>query len=178
MLTHLNARQEKTKLSEQTKTGIVPPHVAAEMSGLDFLIALRDGALAAPPFSQATGIRAKQIEVGRVVFEGTPSEQFYNPMGNVHGGWIATLLDTAMACAIQSTLPAGQSYTTLELKTNFLRPVFVSTGVLRCQGVVLSRGGRVASSEGKVFDKEGNLVAHGTETCLVMGQRNGASAQA
>ncbi len=178
MLTHLNARREKTKLDEPMKTGIVSPHVAGAMSGLDFLVALRDGALIAPPFSRATGILPKEIEIGRIVFEGTPTEQFYNPMGTVHGGWIATLLDTAMACAIQSMLPAGQSYTTLELKTNFVRPVFASTGVLRCEGVVLSLGGRIASSEGKVFDKEGNLVAHGTETCLVMGQRNGASTHA
>jgi len=176
MLTHLNAREEKTKLADMTKTanGLAP--IPAEMSGLDFLAALRDGTLAAPPFSHATGIRVKEIEIGRTLFEGTPSEQFYNPMGTVHGGWIATLLDTAMACAIQSVLPAGQSYTTLELKTNFVRPVLVSTGVLRCEGLVLSRGGRIATSEGKGFDKDGNLVAHGTETCLVAGQSNYASA--
>jgi uncharacterized protein (TIGR00369 family) len=160
------------------KTGIVPRDVAASLSGFDFLCALRDGTLPAPPFSAATDIRPSEIERGRIVFEGTPTEQFYNPLGTVHGGWIATLLDTAMACAIQSMLPAGQTYTTLELKTNFVRPVFVSTGVLKCEGTVLSFGGRIATSEGKVFDKEGNLLAHGTETCLIMGQRNGAASQA
>jgi uncharacterized protein (TIGR00369 family) len=169
---------ERMNSADFPRVGIVPSQVAASMSGFEFLVALRDGVLAAPPFSRATGIHPTEIERGRIVFEGMPSEQFYNPMGVVHGGWIATLLDTAMACAIQTTLPAGQAYTTLELKTNFVRPVFESTGVLRCEGIVLSVGGRIASSEGKVFDKEGNLVAHGTETCLIMGQRNSAVPQA
>lgn len=163
-------------MADATKTANGVPPIPAEMSGVDFLIALRDGAFPAPPFSHATGIRVKEIEIGRTLFEGMPSEQFYNPLGTVHGGWIATLLDTAMACAIQSVLPAGQSYTTLELKTNFVRPVLVTTGVVRCEGLVLSRGGRIATSEWKIFDKDGNLVAHGTETCLVAGQSNDASA--
>ena len=115
------------------------------------------------------------IARGRVVVEGTPTDEYYNPMGRIHGGWIATLLDTAMACAIHSMLPAGATYTTLELKTNFVRPVFASPHVLRCEGVVLSLGGRIGCAEGKVFDQESNLVAHGTETCLIMGNRNGAS---
>ncbi|MET0430963.1 MAG: PaaI family thioesterase [Hyphomicrobium sp.] len=156
-------------------TGLVSPDVAASISGFDFLVALRDGTLIAPPFSATTAIRPIEISSGRVAFEGTPSEEFYNPMGLVHGGWIVTLLDTAMACAIHSMLPAGTTYTTLELKTNFVRPVYASTGVLRCEGVVLSFGGRIASSEGKVYDKVGNLVAHGSETCLIMGRRNGAA---
>lgn len=178
MLTHLNAEMVRMTSNDFLRVGIVPPQVAASMSGFEFLIALRDGGLAAPPFSWTTGIRPREIEHGRIVFEGVPSEQFYNPMGTVHGGWIATLLDTAMACAIQTMLPAGQAYTTLELKTNFVRPVFESSGALRCEGIVLSVGGRIASSEGKVFDKEGNLVAHGTETCLIMRQRNSAVSQA
>ncbi len=158
----------------RASVGIVPPDVAASMTGLDFLVALRDGSLVRPPFSETTGIRPVEIALGRVVFEGAPSERFYNPMGTIHGGWIAALLDTAMACAIQSMLPVGQSYTTLEMKTTFARPVFEATGTLRCEGVVLSMGGRVGSSEGKVFDRQGNLVAHGSETCLIMGPRGAA----
>ena len=156
----------------QVPVGIVPRDVAASLTGLAFLAALRDGSLARPPCSETTDILPVEVGLGRVIFEGTPSERFYNPMGTVHGGWIAALLDTAMACAIQSMLPAGQSYTTLEMKTNFARPVFEATGVLRCEGVVLSIGGRIGSSEGRVFDKEGNLVAHGSETCLIMGSRS------
>ncbi len=165
-------------INSHTETGIVPSEVAASMTGIDFLAALRDGRLVRPPFSETTDIHPIEIERGRIVFEGTPSERFYNPMGTVHGGWIVTLIDTAMACAIQSMLAAGQTYTTLELKTNFVRPVFSATGALRCEGIALSVGGRIGSSEGKVFDKEGNLVAHGTETCLIMGRRSGASSEA
>jgi uncharacterized protein (TIGR00369 family) len=177
-LTHIIVEKQRMRTAGHEANGTVPLDVVASMSGLEVLCALRDGQLPAPPFSSTTGIRPTEIARGRVVFEGTPSEQFYNPMSTVHGGWIATLLDTAMACAIQSTLSVGQTYTTLELKTNFVRPIFVSTGTLRCEGVVLSFGGRIASAEGKVFDKEGNLVAHGTETCLIMGQRGSASPQA
>jgi acyl-coenzyme A thioesterase PaaI-like protein len=92
----------------EAATGIVPRDVALAMTGLEFLNALRAGALVAPPFSMTTGIRPVEIEPGRLVFDGVPSERFYNPMGTVHGGWIATLLDSAMACAIQSMLPAGR----------------------------------------------------------------------
>jgi uncharacterized protein (TIGR00369 family) len=176
-LTQLKVAEGKMDANGRAEVGIVPRDVAASMTGLAFLAALRDGSLVRPPFSETTDIHPVEIELGRIVFEGMPSERFYNPMGTVHGGWIAALLDTAMACAIQSMLSAGQSYTTLELKTNFVRPVFESTGVLRCEGIVLSMGGRVGSSEGKVFDKQGNLVAHGSETCLIMGPRNTATAR-
>jgi uncharacterized protein (TIGR00369 family) len=176
-LTHVIV-EEEMDANDPAPIGIVPRDVATSMTGLAFLAALRDGSLVRPPFSETMDIRPVELEIGRVVFEGTPSKRFYNPMGTVHGGWIAALLDTAMACAIQSMLPVGRSYTTLEMKTNFARPVFETTGVLRCEAVVLAMGGRVGSSEGKVLDKEGNLVAHGSETCLIMGPRDGATAQA
>ncbi len=164
--------------NSQMATGVIFADIASAMSGVDFLAALRDGNVPPPPFAATTGIRPLAAERGRVTFEGAPSEQFYNPMGTVHGGSITTLLDTAMACAIQSMLPAGQTCTTLELKINFVRPVFAFTGALRCEGEILSFGGRIASSEGKVFDKEGNLIAHGTETCLIMAQRRSAESKA
>ncbi len=156
-------------------SGIVPRDVAMAMTGLEFLSALRDSRLVTPPFAETMGIYPIEIEAGRIVFEGAPSERFYNPMGAVHGGWIATLLDTAMACAIQSMLEAGQTLTTLELKTNFVRPVFGHTGTLRCEGIALSMGGRIASAEGKVYDEKQNLIAHGTETCLIMKSRKDAA---
>jgi uncharacterized protein (TIGR00369 family) len=156
----------------QPGVGVVPRDVAMSLTGLEFLRALRDAKLAVPPFSSTTGIKPIEIDEGRIVVEGVPSERFYNPMGVVHGGWIVTLLDTAMACAIHSVLQAGQSYTTLELKTNFVRPVVANAGLLRCEGAVLSVGERIASAEGKVYDQRGNLVAHGTETCLIMKPRN------
>jgi uncharacterized protein (TIGR00369 family) len=113
-----------------------------------------------------------------VAFEASPSARFYNPMGLVHGGWLALLLDTAMGCAVHSTLEPGQIYTTVEMKTAFVRPVRETTGKLRCEGVLLHAGSRIASSEGKVFDGAGRLVAHGSETCLISTIRSARGAAA
>jgi uncharacterized protein (TIGR00369 family) len=137
------------------------------MSGLEFLRALMDGTLPAPPFGATSRITPVEAEMGRVVFEGAPHGDFYNPMGTVHGGWIATLIDTAMACAVHSSLKAGEIFTTVEMNVTYVRPVQESTGKLRCEGVLLHSGGRVASAEGKVYDAAGNLIAHGSETCLI-----------
>jgi uncharacterized protein (TIGR00369 family) len=141
------------------------------LSGLEILRALLDGSLPPPPFGATTSMGPVSVEEGRVVFEADPSERFYNPMGTVHGGWIATLLDSVMGCAVHSVLKPGQTYTTIEMKTVFVRPVFEATGRLTCEGTLLHVGSRVASSEGKVFDSRGRLVAHGTETCLIMEPR-------
>lgn len=137
------------------------------MSGVEFLRALMDGTLPAPPFASTTGIRPVHAEEGRVVFEGEPKADFYNPMGAVHGGWIATLIDTTMACAVHSALKAGEIFTTSSMNITYVRPVNAATGLLRAEGVLVHSGGRVASAEGKVCDAAGNLIAHGSETCLV-----------
>jgi uncharacterized protein (TIGR00369 family) len=107
------------------------------------------------------------VEEGRVIFEGEPKGDFYNPMGIMHGGWVATLIDTAMACAVHSGLKAGEIFTTASMSVTYVRPVSEATGVLRAEGRLLHSGGRVASAEGKVYDAAGNLIAHGSETCLV-----------
>lgn len=157
-----------TMTNGSQNVGIVPRETALSMSGYDFLRGLLDGSLPAPPFSVTTGIVPISLEEGRVAFQGTPSPAFYNPMGFVHGGWIGALLDTVMGCAVHSVLKAGQTYTTVEMKTTFVRAVREETGPLRAEGVLLHSGGRIASSEGKVFDSKGNLIAHGSETCLIM----------
>ena len=145
----------------------VPRDPRRDMSGLAFLRGLLDGTLDAPPFSATSRIRPVSVDFGRVTFEGEPKGDFYNPMGTVHGGWIATLLDTAMACAVHSSLKPGEAFTSVEMKITFVRHVREDTGVLRCEGIVLHSGGRIASAEGKVLDAAGNLVAHGTETCMI-----------
>jgi uncharacterized protein (TIGR00369 family) len=106
-------------------------------------------------------------EPGRAVFEMEPGPQHYNPIGSVHGGIALTLLDSAMGCAVHTTLEQGDRYTTLEVKTNFVRPITSDTGVIRCEGIVLHRGARVATAEGRVTDSVGRLLAHGTTTCLI-----------
>ncbi|MFC4907897.1 PaaI family thioesterase [Actinomadura gamaensis] len=113
------------------------------------------------------GMTAETLEPGRVVFALTPDARFANPLGTVHGGILSTLLDSAMGCAVHTTLPDGASYTTLELKVNFVRAVSTEGGRLTCEGTTIHVGRRVATAEGRVVDERGRLVAHGTTTCMV-----------
>jgi uncharacterized protein (TIGR00369 family) len=148
--------------------GLLPREAAAALSGFDFLRGMRDGLYPAPPFSERADVWPVSVEVGKVAFAGAPSAMFYNPMGVVHGGWIALLLDTVMGCAVHSSLKPGQAFTTIDLNTTFLRPITEKTGKIRAEGTLLHLGGRVASAEGKLFDAGGRLMAHGTETCAIM----------
>jgi uncharacterized protein (TIGR00369 family) len=141
------------------------------MPGVELFRRLIAGKLPAPPFSYTTEIFVVEAEEGRVVFEGTPTERFTNPLGGIHGGWIAALLDSAMGCAVHTRLAAGQAYTTVEMKVNMVRAVTPAMGKLRCEGRVLHLGKSIATSEGFVRDANGALIAHGTETCLIMAAR-------
>jgi uncharacterized protein (TIGR00369 family) len=138
------------------------------MSGLDFMRAIRDGALPPPPIAVLLGFRLAEVEAGRVVFECTPGEQHYNPIGVVHGGLAMTLLDSAMGCCVQTRMPAGSGYTTLEAKTNLVRAITEKTGPLRAIGKVLHLGSRIATAEGRLEDAGGKLYAHATTTCIVL----------
>ena len=137
------------------------------LSGMEYIQAIFRGELPAPPISELMGFRGVEAEPGRAVFEMEPGPQHYNPIGSVHGGIALTLLDSAMGCAVHMTLGAGVGYTTLEVKTNFVRPISADTGVIRCEGVVLHSGSRIATAEGKLTDAAGKLLAHGTTTCLI-----------
>jgi len=141
------------------------------MSGIEFLRAIRDSRLPAPPIAELLGFRLVEVEPGHAVFECAPGEQHYNPIGVVHGGLAMTLLDSAMGCAVQSHMPAGGGYTTLEAKTNLVRAITAQTGALRAIGKVLNLGSRVATAEGRLLDAAGKLYAHATTTCLVLGDR-------
>ncbi|MEC4595009.1 PaaI family thioesterase [Nitrospirillum amazonense] len=143
----------------------------ALMDGLDFLHAMMAGDLPPPPISHTLGFTLSHAEHGYAVFTGTPAHAYYNPIGSVHGGWIATLLDSCMACAVQTTLTGGRCYTTLELKINYIRAVTEATGPVRAEGRVIHSGGRTATSEGRLIDAQGRLLAHGTTTCLVFDPR-------
>lgn len=136
--------------------------------GLALLRAMRDGELPAPPIMQMLDMEPEmEVDEGRVVVYLNPQEFHYNPLGTVHGGVLATLLDTATGCAVHSTLPAGFGYTSVDLSTKFLRPVTVRSGRLRCEGTVLSRGRRTALAEARLTDGDGRLVAYATSTCLL-----------
>jgi uncharacterized protein (TIGR00369 family) len=139
------------------------------VTGLEFLRAIAAGELPGAPIAELLGFAPVEAEEGRVVFAAVPDARHYNPIGTVHGGLAATLLDSAMGCAVHSTLPAGAGYTTLELKVNFTRPITTETGRILCEGTVVHRGGRVATAEGRVFaEADGKLLAHGTTTCLIL----------
>src|SRR5207253_3568508 len=146
----------------------IVPQAAAGRSGLEILKDVFEGRLPPPPIAQTMGFMGVHVEEGRAVFEGDPPGYLYNPIGVVHGGFAMALLDSAMGCVVHSTLAAGDRYTTLEVKTNFVRPITMDTGRVRCEGVVIHRGGTIATAEGKLIAvSSGKLLAHGTTTCLI-----------
>jgi uncharacterized protein (TIGR00369 family) len=149
------------------KYGVVSPEQLKSYDGLAFLKAIIDGALPDPPFSELMGFHLAEAEQGRAVFEGVPEFRHYNPIGTVHGGFAATLLDSALGCAIFSTLAKGDTWTTLELKLNFVRAMTKDTGPVRAEGRVIHRGRTVATSEGDLKDRAGKLYAHATTTCMI-----------
>jgi uncharacterized protein (TIGR00369 family) len=154
-------------MADERIYGLASREALAGESGLEFLRGLIDGRHPAPPFSRTTRTYLVVADEGRVLFKGTPDETFFNPLGTIHGGWTAGILDSAMACAVHSTLKAGQGYTTMEFKVNLVRAIVPSSGELICEGILVHRGSTVATSEGYLRDAEGRLVAHGTETCLI-----------
>ena len=149
-----------------------PAELAArgrEMAGIDFLEAIRDGRLPTPPIGRLLGFALSEVSEGKAVFTAVPGEQHFNPIGVVHAGLAATMLDSATGVAIHSTLPAGTGYTTLETKFNLVRAITLETGEIRAEGQVLHRGGRVATADGRVTRvSDGKLLAHGTSTCLIL----------
>jgi uncharacterized protein (TIGR00369 family) len=142
--------------------------VAPSLSGIDFLTGIVRGEIPPPPALLLLGMTISAIEPGRVTFAVTPAEFHYNPLGVVHGGVISTLADSAMACAIQSTLPAGVGLTTIELKVNFLRALTAADGEVSCAGSVIHAGGRIATAECRVTDARGRIFAHATTTCMLL----------
>lgn len=138
-----------------------------DMSGLAFAQGLADGTLPLNTMARTLGYDVVEAENGRVVIVAEPSDAHLNPAGTVHGGLAATLLDSCMGLAVQSTLEKGLGQTTLEFKISLLRPITPQTGTIRAEGVVLSRGRRIGTAEGRLTDGNGRLLAHGTTTCLI-----------
>src|SRR6202166_469571 len=147
--------------------GVTPTEVAAAMAGIDFVRAIFDGKLPAPPIMQSIEPFDSSAEPGVVVIHSTPGFRHYNPIGSVHGGYAATLLDSVMGLAVHTMLPAGTGYTTLEFKVSFIRGMTGDTGPVRSEGRTLNVGRRAATAEGRITDAKGRLLAHATTTCLV-----------
>ena len=146
----------------------LPPDALRRMSGLAIMQALQAGQLPGAPIAGLIGFRLDEVGPGRIVFAGEPGPQHYNPLGSVHGGYAATLLDSCMGCAVHTTLAAGTSYTTLELKVSYIRAMTSETGTVWAEGRVLNAGRRVAFADGRLTDGAGRLIAHATTTCLVI----------
>ncbi|HEX5726222.1 MAG TPA: PaaI family thioesterase [Longimicrobiaceae bacterium] len=147
---------------------MIGARAARGMTGLEYLRAIQRGDLPRPPIAWSLDFTLESVEEGRVVFGMTPGEHHYNPIGVVHGGVAATLLDSAMGSAVHATLPAGVGYATVELKVNLLRAVTLDTGPVRAEGTVLHAGRRTALTEGRLTDAAGRLLAHATSTCLIV----------
>jgi uncharacterized protein (TIGR00369 family) len=156
-LTEVNGLEVHTASLEEIKS----------YSGLEFLRRIADGTVPQPPIAATLGFRLAEAEPGFVLFTMTPELRHYNPIGTVHGGVACTILDSCMSCAVQTHVPKGFGYTTLELKVNLVRPITAATGPIRAEGRSLHVGRRSGTAEGKILDAKGNLLAHGTTTCMI-----------
>lgn len=147
--------------------GITSPAQLASMSGQSFFDAMFAGELPSPPIGETLDFIPIHIEDGNAIFQGRPSQQHYNPLGSVHGGWFCTILDSAVGCAIHSTLPAGKGYTTLEIKVNMIRALTKAIPLVRAEANIIHVGRQTATAEGRIVGPDGKLYAHATTTCLI-----------
>jgi len=158
---------EAQRRSSMREAGVARPELIRGQTGLQFFEAMFAGALPYPPIGETLGFLPVEVEFGRAVFQGRPSHQHLNPLGTVHGGWIATLLDSCVGCAVHSTLAAGKGYTTVELKVNYVRAVTERLPMVRAVGQVIHAGGRLATADGRLVGPDGKLYAHASTTCMI-----------
>ncbi len=159
----------KRSLTVSWQDPLTMAQAARGMAGIDFLRGVRDGTIQPAPIQELIGMKLVEVEPGRAVWQFTPGEQHYNPIGTMHAGVTATLLDSAMACAVHSTIPLGKGYTTLEFKINLVGAVTTKSGVLRAVGKVVHGGKSTSTAEARLEDAAGKLYAHATTTCIILG---------
>ena len=152
--------------------GTIPHEDLAKYTGLELLQRIIDGLYPAPSIGARLNFGLHEVSEGRAVFRGLPGERHLNPLGGVHGGWAATIMDSALACSVQTLLARGEAYTTAEFKVNLIRPITTKTGFVECEGRVVHKGRTTAVSEAKLTDKDGKLLAFGTETCTIFPAAN------
>ena len=160
----------RSRIDDQP-AGLPDPRQVVGRTGLELLQAMMEGKVPSPPIARTLDFLLVQAGPGLAVFQGRPTFDHYNPIGSVHGGWIATLLDSAVACAVHSTLPAGKAYTTIELKINMVRALTDQVERVRAEGRVIHVGSRIGTSEGRLVGPDGRLYAHATTTCLIFDPR-------
>ena len=161
------ADEEGALARAQAQPGVARPDQVAGKSGLEVMQALLRGEIPPPPISHTLGFLLVKAEAGHVIFQGTPGPQYLNPMGTIHGGWYATLLDSALGCAVATMLPAGRGYTTAELGVNLVRAIGSKAPRVRAEATVLHCGRQLATAQARLYGPDGTLYAHGTTTCLV-----------
>jgi len=149
------------------RPGLAQPEDVAGKTGMEVMAAMLAGKLPYPHIADTLDFALIEIEPGKAVFQGTPQLKHYNPLGTVHGGWYATMLDSAVGCAVHTMMPAGRAYTTAELSINIVRAASHKTGPLRAIGTVIHCGRQLATAEGRIVGPDGKLYAHATTTCLV-----------
>lgn len=147
--------------------GVVPLDLVAREGGLAVMQGILDGRLPGAAMAKSLNFWLSKVEEGVIAFTGIPTVEHLNPLGTVHGGWAATIMDSALACAVMTTLAPGEGYTTVEFKLNLTRPILPDRGELVCEGRLLHRGKTIATSEAYLRDSSGRLLAHGTETCAI-----------
>jgi len=155
--------------------GVVSRDLLSSEDGLSFVRGMMEGRHPHSPYADTMGFELVEVDEGRVVFAGWPSERYLNPIGVVHGGWTATILDSAMAHATQTTLMKGEGHTTIEMNVSYVRPVMPATQPVRCEARLIHRGGRIATTEARLINEQGKLLAHGTETCLIFAADSNAT---
>ena len=160
-------REVVARIERGPGCGVAKPEQVAGRSGLDVLQAMLRGELPYPPIARTLSFQLLEVEAGRAVFQGTPGPDHLNPMGGVHGGWYATLLDSALGCSVHTMMPPGRGYTTAELSVNYVKGLTPKVQRVRAEGKVIHCGRQLATAEARLFGPDGTLYAHGTTTCLV-----------
>jgi uncharacterized protein (TIGR00369 family) len=170
--TWLAQEQEvRSRLDAGVGAGVATPEQLAGKSGLEIMRAMLRGELPYPPIAKTLDFALLEVEEGRALFQGTPGWTHFNPMGTIHGGWYATLLDSALGCAVHTMMPAGRGYTTAELGVNLVRAIGGKAPRVRAEGKVIHCGRQLATAEARLYGPDGTLYAHATTTCLVFDVR-------
>jgi uncharacterized protein (TIGR00369 family) len=160
-------REVTARLEAGAGAGVAPPGLLAGRTGLQVMQAMLRGELPYPPIAKTLDFMLLEVDEGRALFQGTPGPAHLNPMGTIHGGWYATLLDSALGCAVHTMMPAGRGYTTAELGVNLVRGIGAKAPRVRAEGKVIHCGRQLATAEARLYGPDGTLYAHATTTCLV-----------
>jgi uncharacterized protein (TIGR00369 family) len=160
-------REVMARLEAGVGAGVAKPQQLAGKTGLEMMQAMLRGELPYPPIARTLDFTLIEVDEGRAMFQGTPGPAHLNPMGTIHGGWYATLLDSALGCAVHTMMPAGRGYTTAELGVNLVRAIGNKAPRVRAEGKVIHCGRQLATAEARLFGPDGTLYAHATTTCLV-----------